>query len=123
MAYQEQTIIRLENLALPMSIGIHDHEKARPQTVLVSVDLFISSPTENSQDDIADVFNYEILVNGIKGIAAQGHINLIETFAEKIVSFCLAQPPVREAKVLVRKPEIFPDAESIGIELVRRKAS
>ena len=53
--------------------------------------------------------------------AAQGHINLQETFCDDIVAVMLAHPKVLAARVTTAKPDVYPDCHSVGVEVFRIK--
>jgi dihydroneopterin aldolase len=92
-------LVRVRDLVLSASIGIYDHEKQAPQRVCVNVELKVREADAPLGDDIANVLSYEDIVNGIKAIVAGGHINLVETLAERIAEFCLADPRVAQARI------------------------
>ncbi len=77
-------LVRVRDLVLPVSIGIYEHEKQAPQRVCINVELKVREGDGPIGDDIANVLSYEDIVNGIKAIVADGHINLVETLAERI---------------------------------------
>ena len=72
-------------------------------------------------DRIANVVSYETIVDGIRAIIAGGHINLVETLADRIVDLCLANPRVRGAWVRVEKLDLYPDADGVGVEVERNR--
>ena len=113
--------IRIVDLVLPAWIGIYDSEKAAPQRIRVNIELEIRSSGEPFDDDIGKVVSYETIVNGVKAILAEGHINLVETLAERIAELCLGDPRVARARVGVDKPDIVPEAASVGIEIERSR--
>ena len=105
-------LVRVRDLVLPVSIGIYEHEKQAPQRVCINVELKVREGDGPIGDDIANVLSYEDIVNGIKAIVAGGHINLVETLAESIAGFCLADPRVALARIGVDKLDIVPEAAS-----------
>jgi dihydroneopterin aldolase len=113
----------VRDLVLPCRIGVHPHERETAQRVRVNVDLAVEDVCAATGDDIAAVVSYEDVVFGVRAIAAQGHINLVETMAESVAGLCLADPRVRVARVRVEKLDVFPEADSVGVEIERvRKA-
>jgi 7,8-dihydroneopterin aldolase/epimerase/oxygenase len=52
-------------------------------------------------------------------VLAQGHVNLVETLCEKIASACLKDRRVLAARIRVEKPDIIPNARSVGVEIER----
>jgi dihydroneopterin aldolase len=114
-------LVRVRDLVLPMSIGIYEQEKLAPQRVCINVELKVREGEEPIGDDIANVLSYEHIVNGIKAIIADGHINLVETLADRIADLCLADPRVARARIAVDKLDIVPEAASVGVEIERSR--
>ncbi len=108
----------VHNLVLPCFIGIHPHERELAQRVRLNVDLTVAEGG-GAKDDIAAVVSYEEIVFGVKRIIGEGHINLVETLAERVAGLCFADPRVRLARVQVEKLDVFPDAESVGVMIER----
>jgi len=100
-------------------IGVHEHEKQRKQRVRVNLDLAVNEGEHPIIDDIRNVVNYETMADGIEKIAQEGHVNLVETFAERIAAMCLEDHRVHSARVRVEKLDILENAESVGIEIER----
>ncbi|MGC2857320.1 dihydroneopterin aldolase [Novispirillum sp. DQ9] len=109
----------VRDLVLTCSIGIYDHEKAAPQRVRINVDLGVREVDGVLGDAIDHVVCYEQIVNRVRSIAHDGHVNLVETMAERIAVMCLQDPRVRSARVRVEKLDVFEDAHSVGVEIER----
>ena len=106
----------LECMAL---IGIYDHEKVKPQRIIVNIDLSVQESDVPMDDEISHVVSYEIIAKKVEGILEEGHINLVETLCEKIAQSCLKDKRVLAARVRVEKPDIIPNARSVGVEIER----
>jgi dihydroneopterin aldolase len=63
--------------------------------------------------------SYEVVVRRVEQIVAQGHVHLVETLAERIADACLADERVLAARVRIEKPDIIPNARSVGVEIER----
>ena len=113
--------ILVRDLVLKCLIGIHAHELLAPQRVRVNVDMAAFEQAGPLSDDIANVVSYEDVIEGVKGILAAGHINLVETLAEKIAALCLEDGRVDSVKVRVEKLDVYAEAASVGIEIERRR--
>ena len=109
----------IRDYILNCMIGIHSHEKAKEQRVRINVDLAVSEAVEPIDDSIQNVICYEKLANGIEHTIRKGHVNLVETLAEKIVIMCLDKKEVNSARVRVEKLDILENAESVGVEIER----
>ncbi len=113
--------ILVRDLVLKCSIGIHAHERLAPQRVRVNIEMAAFEQAGPLSDDIANVVSYEDTIDGVKGILANGHINLVETLAEKIASLCLEDGRVASVTVRVEKLDVYAEAASVGIEIERRR--
>lgn len=116
--------IVISDLRLPFLIGIYDHEKKAPQEVVVTIHMFVPEQGRVTGSDIADHVSYAEVVEGIRTIARSGrHIPLVENLAEEIADLALADARVAHARVDVRKTQIIPEAQGVGviIERTRRK--
>jgi dihydroneopterin aldolase len=111
----------VRGLVLMCSIGIRREERERLQRVRVSVELTASAAAAFPGDDRRRVINYEKVVGAIRAIAASGHIDLCEAFAERIVAACFADPRVAHIRVLVEKLDVFPEADSVGAIIERSR--
>jgi dihydroneopterin aldolase len=111
----------VRDLVLPCSIGIYPHEKGLRRRVRINAEIDIDAPLPR-HDDFADVVNYETIVAGIKTITEAGHINLVETLADRIADLCLIDPRVGATRVTVEKLDVWPETESVGV-IVERKRS
>jgi 7,8-dihydroneopterin aldolase/epimerase/oxygenase len=105
------------------SIGIYAHERQRPQRVRISVDLDVVDPGSFATDDFATVLNYEFVVEGVQRLLAKGHIDLVETLAERVAALCLEDPRATRATVTVEKLDIYPQSEGVGVSIVRGRAT
>lgn len=112
----------VRGLELIGSIGIYEHEKRYEQRIVVSIDLAVRDHYDGHSDRIGDVYNYEEAIGTIKRIVGGGHVNLLETLAERIAEGCLANDLVEHVTVRLEKPDILPSCRAVGIEIVRRRA-
>jgi dihydroneopterin aldolase len=111
--------ILVRDLVLKCSIGIHAHELLAPQRVRINVDMSVLEQAGPLCDDIANVVSYEDVIDGIKAMLAEGHINLVETLAENIAALCLDDERVETARIRVEKLDVYAEAASVGIEIER----
>lgn len=111
--------IFLREHAVWVRMGVHEAERLGPQRVIVSVDLFLAPGAAPRNDDIAEVIDYDFVRTEILALAASRHFNLQETFVHAIAARCLARAGVAAVRVSSRKPDIYPDCESVGYEVTQ----
>ena len=110
----------VRDLVIAVSIGIHAHEKRQRTRVRINAELEVALPLPK-HDDVAEALDYETIVTGVKGLAEEKHFNLVETLADRVAALCLSDRRVRLARVSVEKLDIYPEAESVGVTLERRR--
>jgi 7,8-dihydroneopterin aldolase/epimerase/oxygenase len=113
--------IFLKNYRAQMSIGIHPHEKAKRQLVIINVDLYFDATIPSQGDQIESVVDYDFVRTEIQRISQERHFNLQETLCEEILGICLAKPGVLAARISTEKPEAYADCDAVGYELFWRK--
>jgi dihydroneopterin aldolase len=109
----------VHDLVLDAEIGVYSHEKGVTQRARFSVDIEVAPSGEAVEDEISRVLDYDMIIATIKGILAEGHINLVETLADEIATRCLAHPRAALVRVKIEKLDKEPGA--VGVEIVRRK--
>jgi 7,8-dihydroneopterin aldolase/epimerase/oxygenase len=111
----------VRGLVVMCSIGIRPEEQGTKQRVRVSVELTAPGGAPFPGENRRLVINYEKVVAAIREIAASGHIDLCEGFAERVTAACFADPRVGWVRVTVEKPDVFPDADGVGAILERSR--
>jgi dihydroneopterin aldolase len=109
------------NYAIRARIGVHEHEKAAPQRILIDVDYDYRRP-EGPEDKITSVLDYDGVREEIETIVRSRHFNLQETLCDMIMESLMARPEVVRVRVSTRKPNIYPDVEAVGIIIEQRKS-
>lgn len=109
----------MRGLALEAEIGVYRHERGRPQPLVIDVEAELAPRYVGT---LGDTLNYEKLANAARAIAAEGHIDLVETYAERLAAACLNDPQVTRVRVRVEKPQALPGAAAAGVEIVAERA-
>ncbi len=109
--------ILLENLAIAVDIGFHTFEVGHPQRLLVSVDVGIDLDHWPASDSGEASWNYDKLRTGIISLCTARRFNLQETVAQEIWDMVVAMPGVISLKITLRKPDVYPDADAVGVVL------
>ena len=112
----------LRNYEVLINIGVHEFEKKGEQRILINVDLFIPLALSTPKDDhLHEVVDYDFIRSTIARRMAQGHIHLQETLCDDVLQAMLAHPKVRAVRVSTEKPDVYPDCDSVGVEVFRVK--
>ncbi len=114
----------LRNYEVLINIGVHDFEKKGEQRILINVDLFIPLADSTPKEDLLqEVVDYDFMRSTIAKRMAKGHIHLQETLCDDVLHAMLQHPKVRAARVSTEKPDVYPDCDSVGVEVFRIKPS
>ncbi len=115
--------IFLRSLTRKVSIGIHDFERAAPQTIIFDIDLYVPlAATSPRRDQLEEVVDYDFVRSEVSQLVARGHIALQETLCDQLLDALLSHPQVVAARVSTRKPDVYEDCEAVGVEVFRYKA-
>ncbi len=110
----EGLTVFVRGLTLEAGIGIHDHELGRLQRLVIDVTLDLSPvPIER----LGDTVNYETVAAAARAIASEGHVGLVETFAQRLATACLNDSRVRRCSVRIEKPGALQGAAAAGCEV------
>lgn len=111
----------IRDLVLTCRIGVHQHERIANQRIRLNLDLSVADQGPVN-DDLDKVVCYGELMTGIRHVVGAGHVNLVETLAERIAAMCLEDARVRSARVRIEKLDVFSEADSVGVEIERYQA-
>ena len=114
-------VVVVRGLELMCGIGIRASERGRLQKVRISVEMTAMEDAIFPGEDRRRVINYEKVVTAIRQIAASGHIDLCEGFAERVCTACFEDPRVARLRITVEKLDVFPEADSVGAILERSR--
>jgi dihydroneopterin aldolase len=120
LAAQGQAVrdrIFVRGLVLPVAVGVYDEEQGITQKVSFTVEASVAAGVTAKGDAIAEVPSYDDLAGAVRAVVADGHINLVETMAERIAERCLRDERIVSVVVRVEKLERGP--ASVGVEIVR----
>lgn len=109
--------IHLDSFEVLADIGFHEFEMGSPQRLLVSVEVWLD-PDVLPTDDLAEnAWNYDHLKLEVERIATAKRFNLQETLATEVYNWIAARAGVRNLTVSTCKPDVYPEAKGVGVEL------
>jgi len=109
--------VLLDSLEVSVDIGFHDFEVGTPQRLLVTIEIWLDDVSVPADDDPARAFDYDYLRSEVRSLAAAGRYNLQETFAHALFQRFAALKGVKAIRVATAKPDIYPDARGVGVEI------
>lgn len=109
--------IHLSELEVMTDIGFHDFEVGSPQRLLVSVEVWLDDVDPPANDAAAEAWNYDHLRLELERIARGRRFNLQETLVREVYDWVAARAGVRAVRVSSAKPDVYPNAKAVGVEI------
>jgi dihydroneopterin aldolase len=109
--------IVLESLEVHTDIGFHEFEVGSPQRLLVSVEIWLDDVAVPPGDDPEQAWDYDFLRAEVQEISGSRRFNLQETLAHAVFDRLAAFRGVKALRVRTSKPDIYPDAHGVGVEI------
>ncbi len=109
--------ILLDSLEIMADIGFHDFEIGAPQRLLVTVEVWLDDPRAPERDDPGGAWDYDHVRRQVVELAGARRYNLQETLGEAIYVRLAAMRGVRALRITTSKPDIYPDARGVGVEI------
>jgi dihydroneopterin aldolase len=110
--------IRIEQLALDVSIGVTEAERSKPQPVALSLTLWPRTPLVDLDDNLQNTINYSQVCDEVKEFVSGRADKLIETLADRLAVHLLTRFAIRQITIEVRK-FVRPDANFVSVTLTR----
>ena len=104
--------------------GVNPAERALGQRFIVDLDVVADLSAAGKSDDLQDTVNYSRLFQVAREIVEGPPHNLLEAVAEDIAARELAEFPVVEVRVSIRKPGVAIRGsvlDAAGVEIVRER--
>ena len=110
-------VVFVRGLRLSMAIGVEPSERGRRQAVVVDVRMEVDPSLR-----AGDYVSYAPVVEHLLALAEAGrHVDLVEEVAEIAAAKALEDPGVLRVEVTVEKPDIFPEADAVGVIVARTR--
>jgi 7,8-dihydroneopterin aldolase/epimerase/oxygenase len=98
--------IVLTNMQFQGRHGYYDHELTTPQAFEVDVELHLDLQPAGLDDDLTKTVDYAEVYGATRQIVESTSFHLLEALAEAISHELLADFPIAEVGVRIRKPEV-----------------
>src|SRR5215472_11237999 len=104
--------IILRDVQVEAKVGLHPWEMhpERPARLIVNVEIFI--PLQTGKEFV----DYDPIREALRAWPGRPHTPLLETLVDELAALCLAHPAAAACRVSVMKPDIFNEAEGVGVE-------
>jgi dihydroneopterin aldolase len=114
--------ISLFDVSATLHLGVGAEERARAQTVLVTVALQLADPPAFTGDPpLSETIDYDDVIHYIRdALPGEGEIALVETIADRVAAHALAlSPRITSAEVTVKKPSVLTAPGMVAVTIRR----
>jgi FolB domain-containing protein len=117
-AYPDRIYVR--DLPVQCIIGELPHERLRPQTIVLNVELHCDLRAAGESDDLADTVDYAAVEAAIASEAAASADRMLERLAARLARRCLGFAGVGAVRLRIDKPAALGRAAAAAVEIFRR---
>lgn len=110
--------IRITDLEVFYQVGVTEEERAKPQRLLISVEMEHDFTSAISRDNLADTLDYFAISQRLLRFGEDCHWQLIETLAADIAAMLQDEFQVKTVSVEVKKFAV-PQAAHVSVVLTR----
>jgi FolB domain-containing protein len=110
--------ITIKDLSVLCKIGVPDEERAKPQSLLITVEMSGDFSRAAQSDDIDHTINYYDVSQRVTQLCATRSFKLIERLADEIARILLGEFRAEQATVEVKK-FILSNARHVSFRLTR----
>ncbi len=110
--------IIISDLAVFCRVGVPDEERARPQRLLISLEMLRDLSSAAASDDLTKTIDYDAVSRRLLGFSEGRSWKLIETLAADIADMVLNEFAADIVSVEVKK-FIIPEARHVAVHLTR----
>lgn len=111
--------IFVRDFVVEAEIGAYDFERGRRQRLAFDVEAWVRRAGDPS--DLRSIFSYDVIMDAIRLVSAQGHYAFVEVVAEAVAAIVLTHSRARAVRVVARKLDVISGA--VGVDIVRRRAA
>jgi dihydroneopterin aldolase len=117
--------IILRNVQVEARVGLHPWElhPERPTRLIINVEMFVPLKPAREEETAATIVDYDAIREALRTWPRRPHTPLLETLVDEVAELCLAHPRVMACRVSIMKPDIFSEAEGVGIEVYRTRSA
>ena len=113
--------IQISDLEVYYSVGVPDQERATPQRLLLTIEMFSDFSPCAAGDDLGKTIDYFAVCQRLFRFGDQRSWKLIETLASEIADMVLHEYRPKSVSIEVRK-FIIPQARFVSVRLSRSRS-
>ena len=109
----------IQGLAIQTTIGFYAWEKEIKQTLVIDLAMGWNTAQAAENDELAKTLDYAAISEAVVEFANANPVDLIETLAERIATFLMAEYHIPWLRLKLMKPTAVHNASTVGVEIER----
>ena len=109
----------IKGLHIQTTIGFFQWEKEIKQTLVIDVAMAWNTAKAAENDELAKTLDYAKISTVIEKFANDNPVDLLETLAERMAAFLMAEFTIPWLQLKIGKPGAVHNADTVGIEIER----
>jgi len=110
----------IRGLKVDAVIGVFDWEKQVQQPLIFDLEMAWDITQAAQTDELKYALNYAAVSERVIEFVTGHQFELLETLLEKLAALLIAEFQIPEILIRVEKPAVVPEAQAVGLEIVRR---
>jgi dihydroneopterin aldolase len=115
--------VYISQLHVDTIIGVYDFEKESKQSLYFDIEMLCDISAAAATDDINLALDYAKVSERVIEHTTAKPVELLETLVEQLAALILAEFTTNQVTIRVSKPAAVPQAQTVGVEITRRKAN
>ncbi|WP_448568373.1 dihydroneopterin aldolase [Thalassotalea ganghwensis] len=112
-------IVYIQGLSIQTTIGFYPWEKEIKQTLVIDLSMAWDTSAAAANDELAKTLDYAEISEKIAEFANDNPVDLLETLAERLAAYLMAQYHIPWLKLRIGKPGAVHNAFTVGVEIER----
>lgn len=113
-------ILRINQLAASVIIGVHDWEKLQPQPLLFDIEFTVDTVAAAQTDDLQYSLNYQAVSEQLLARLEAARFELLEALLANVADWLFSDFPCKTLSVTVFKPNAITQAQSVSLTTTRQ---
>ena len=109
--------ITIEDLEVHFHVGVPDEERAKPQKLLITIEMTKDLRPSAANDNLTETIDYFAVNQAVKALGQARRWKLIEALADDICELVLCTFKPDAVRVVIKK-FILPDTRWVSVETV-----
>jgi dihydroneopterin aldolase len=113
----------IRGLSIQTTIGFYQWEKEIKQTLVIDLVMGWNIAAAAKNDELAKTLDYADISLAVEHFANNNPVDLIETLAERIAEYLMAEYHIPWLKLSIGKPGAVHNTQTVGVEIERGQYS